>query len=201
LHGTPPTPPASGPPHTLALLNSGLFVLAPSHALGAAIEAYVHESPLVSTFAFPDQDMLGYYFTGRWTALPWDVNAIKTARYWHPQLWTDGGVRNVHYIVDKPWAVPRSKWASEDAITHGWWWDRFYAWRDQCVRDGKDMAVTECERYMLGRKGEAPPAEGSTVGEVESWEESVQKEREGRDKGYVFPPGEPWNVEIDGIRW
>lgn len=119
--GAPPQPAAHArhPPHTHALINSGLVVLAPSPALGAEIEAYVHESPLVPTFAFPDQDLLGEFFAGRWTALRWDVNAIKTARYWHPRLWRDAGVRNLHYIVDKPWAAPKAKWASDDIVTHG----------------------------------------------------------------------------------
>jgi inositol 3-alpha-galactosyltransferase len=119
--GAPPQPAACGvrPPHTHALMNSGLVVLSPSPALGAAMEAFVRESPLVPKFAFPDQDALDEFFAGHWKALSWNVNAIKTARYWHPRLWRDAGVRNLHYIVDKPWAVRKEQWAADDIITHG----------------------------------------------------------------------------------
>jgi inositol 3-alpha-galactosyltransferase len=130
------------------------------------------------------------------------VNAIKTARYWHPRLWTDAAVRNLHYIVDKPWARPREEWAQEDSVTHGWWWDRFYAWRHQCLEDGKDEPLRVCESYMLGRKGEdLPPGHDTGVGDVQSWEQSVEDEHAGKAKGYVWPPGERWAVEVDGVRW
>ena len=33
----------------------------------------------------------------------WQYNALKTMRYWHENLWRDGEVRALHYIVDKPW--------------------------------------------------------------------------------------------------
>jgi inositol 3-alpha-galactosyltransferase len=204
-NGEPPQPSEHGmslePPHTYALMNSGLVVLQPSPVLASAIEFFVHTSPLVSTFSFPDQDFLGVFFARKWKALKWDVNAIKISRYWHPELWSDGGVRNLHYIVDKPWAVPREKWAAKDVVTHEWWWQRYYEWRDAQRSAGKDEIVKECERWMLGRKG-AEALEGQTdVGAVESWEESVQAEEQGRSKGYAWPPGPAWNIEVDGKKW
>ena len=55
-------------------------------------------------------------------------------RYWHENLWRDGEVRALHYIVDKPW---ERRIASDgvaghlgrDGITHGWWWDVWEEWR------------------------------------------------------------------------
>jgi inositol 3-alpha-galactosyltransferase len=201
--GAPPQPAALGvvPPHPLARINSGLVIISPSPALGAAAEEYLRTSPRVQTFDFPDQNFFDEFFAGRWRALGWDVNAIKTARYWHPRLWTDAGVRNLHYIVDKPWAAPRTAWAADDVVTHGWWWDRFYAWRAECTAQGRDDVVRECERWMFGRKG-APALDGDTdVGPVESWEESVEAEKAGRANGHDWPPGPPWNVEVDGVQW
>jgi inositol 3-alpha-galactosyltransferase len=188
-------------PPTYTLLNSGLVVLHPSPAALAGITSYLSSSPLVPTFAFPDQDLLGAYFKDRWLPLPWDVNAIKTARYWHPNLWADAAVRNLHYIVDKPWAAAPARCpVPEDRTTHGWWWAQFYEWRREARARGCEDAVRECERWMLGRKGEDSGGE-IDVGDVESWEESVREEAQGRPKGYAWPPGERWGVEVDGVQW
>lgn len=186
-------------PRPYTQLNSGLVVLHPSARALAAIEYYLHTSPLVPTFSFPDQDLLTAYFASRWKPLPWTINAIKTARYWHPNLWADSAVRNLHYIVDKPWARTREQWLPEDETTHGWWWALYYEWRDAMRTNGKDGVVRECERYMLGRKGEGGGE--ADVGSVERWEDSVKAELNGREKGYTFPPGVRWDVEISGVKW
>lgn len=107
---------------TYGLLNSGLVVLRPSRALHDRIVSHLHTSPTVATMALPDQDLLGEVFTGRWTPLPWRMNALKTFRWVHPNLWfaegADGrkvegrernemqgnghGISVLHYIVEKP---------------------------------------------------------------------------------------------------
>lgn len=54
-------------------------------------------------------------------------------RYWHPDMFRDEEVRNLHYIVDKP----RSKRTDldyvadhleRDGATHRWWWDEYEMW-------------------------------------------------------------------------
>ena len=97
---------------------------------------FLYTSPLVATFAFPDQDFLAHFFKDRWMPLGWQYNAIKTARYWHPNLWRDEEVRNLHYIVDKPWNTGR-KVGTDDEVTHGWWWDEFRCWEAQ-MKDKKE---------------------------------------------------------------
>lgn len=107
---------------TWGLLNSGLVVLSPSKALHDRIVHHLHTSPTVATMALPDQDLLGEVFAGRWTPLPWRMNALKTFRWVHPKLWfvereggarVEGRERNqlqgvghgiavLHYIVEKP---------------------------------------------------------------------------------------------------
>ncbi|POY73621.1 hypothetical protein BMF94_3155 [Rhodotorula taiwanensis] len=126
---------------TWGLLNSGLVVLSPSKALHDRIVHHLHTSPTVATMALPDQDLLGEVFEGRWTPLPWRMNALKTFRWVHPKLWfvereggarVEGRERNqlqgvghgiavLHYIVEKPWleVLPAD---SRDAETHRWWW-------------------------------------------------------------------------------
>jgi hypothetical protein len=43
---------------------------------------------------------------------------LRTA---HPQIWRDEDVKNVHYIIGKPWN-DKAKGESEE-YTHVWWWE------------------------------------------------------------------------------
>jgi hypothetical protein len=102
-----PVQPSDSPnPHTL--LNSGLVVLTPSRTTmdritGLLASENTEEQELIASWMFPDQDALAHVFHGKWQALPWCYNALKTMRYWHGNFWRDEEVRNVHYICDKPW--------------------------------------------------------------------------------------------------
>jgi len=57
----------------------------------------------IRSWMFPDQDLLSDLFFDKWIKLPWYYNALKTMRYWHGKFFRDEDVRNLHYIVDKPW--------------------------------------------------------------------------------------------------
>lgn len=186
------TPVTPNPPHNNAMLNSGMVVLSPSKALMEDMINYLYESPLVKTFSFPDQDFITHYFKGKWRNVGWTYNAIKTARYWHPKLWKDGNVKNLHYIVAKPWMTPVEKWTAfegDDRTTHGWWW---HMWQEYSKQASKEVIDT-CEKHMLGQ--------GVDVGPMESWEESVKAEKEGRERQDPWPPGEPWGVTVDGVEY
>ena len=183
--------PESRPTHHL--LNSGMVVLSPSPALLEKIIDYLYTNPKVQDFSFPDQDFITEYWRNRWQSVSWKYNAIKTARYWHPQLWTDADVKNLHYIVAKPWKTPRKDWTAaegDDRATHGWWWHLWQQYRKSGV---SQSVIEECERDMLGV--------GVDVGEVESWEDSVKAEKAGREKPDKWPPGEPWGVKVDGLEY
>lgn len=81
-------------------------------------------------YDFADQSLLGDLFYGRWVALPYIYNALKTLRRRgvHETLWSDKNVKNVHFILSpKPW----DKWRhtqndheeldnSKD-LTFAWW--------------------------------------------------------------------------------
>lgn len=120
---------------THTLLNSGLIILTPSKRLYHDMLEFLYTSPLIETFQFPDQDFLAEFFKGKWYPIGWQWNAIKTARNWHPNIWSDDEVRNCHYIVDKPWNTKREK-EGEDEVTHGWWWREYEDWQQ-----GKDEEV------------------------------------------------------------
>jgi len=113
-------------PRTYLLLNSGTVVLSPSLERARSLERFLETSPLVPTFSFPDQDLLAWFFKGKWKVLPYCYNALKTLRIFHPALWRDEEVRCLHYILPKkPWHIPPGR-AGEFEEMHQLWWDRYY---------------------------------------------------------------------------
>jgi len=131
--------PSSPRPYTQ--LNSGLVVLTPSATLARSIVDFLRTSPLVPTFAFPDQDLLAAYFRDRWKPLPWVYNALKTLRAIHKNLWCDDEVRCLHYILpNKPWKARVREGDIVDDLTEldRWWWERF----DKLIGELKDDPET-----------------------------------------------------------
>ncbi|KAI5451181.1 hypothetical protein NCC49_002057 [Naganishia albida] len=124
-------PVTSTSPRTHKLLNSGLVVLTPSLEMMDTIIDFIHTSPEIPGYRFPDQDALAAIFEGRWLPLPYVYNALKTLRTSHKQLWRDDEVKNIHYILDKPWDVvpePGASWPMTGEVfadVHGWWWDKY----------------------------------------------------------------------------
>jgi len=148
---THPTPVTKGARLTYHLLNSGLFIFRPSQDLWDNVLHFFNTSPKLKDFLFPDQNFLDEFFRHNWTSLGWQYNAVKTMRYWHPEMWRDGEVRGLHYIVDKPWQkrIARDGIAGHlgrDAVTHGWWWDEYGRWereREECGDEGTLKIVRE----------------------------------------------------------
>ncbi|KAG8958933.1 hypothetical protein FRC00_002136 [Tulasnella sp. 408] len=127
-------------PRPYNLLNSGLVVLTPSIKTYNTLEDWVHNSPLIPTFGFPDQDLLSAVFAGRWKPLPYIYNALKPLRTTHPKMWRDEDVKVVHYIMDKPWQArigPGGKGEKGDFVaTHVWWWDQYALLEKELNSDG-----------------------------------------------------------------
>lgn len=135
---------------THAILNSGLFIFTPFESQWNNILKFLSTDPRVKEYMFPDQDFLADFFTGRWKSVRWVYNALKTWRYWHPEMWSDAEVRNLHYIVDKPWskrigADGAAGYLGNDGITHQWWWDEYGNWERQREGQGK-TAILEMVR-------------------------------------------------------
>lgn len=143
---TEPTPVLPASIRTHALLNSGLVLLCPSKEVFEQMKDFLHSSPLVPTFSFPDQDFLAEFYKGRWKPIGWQYNAIKTGRYEHPEMWRDEEVKNLHYIVKKPWDTGRK--GGLDEVTHGWWWDEFGNWQREMENGGKDELVRVVRYHM-----------------------------------------------------
>ncbi|QUC23041.1 uncharacterized protein UV8b_07282 [Ustilaginoidea virens] len=107
----------------LGALNSGLLVVRPSHGLFDQIVGHMHAN--ADRYTHPDQDLLADLYRGRWVALPYVYNALKTmpARGVHDAIWRPGSIKNVHYILSpKPWEEldQSGNWTGTDE-THAWW--------------------------------------------------------------------------------
>lgn len=101
------------------LLNSGLIVLHPSLEVFTQMEKFLHSDPIVQTFKFPDQDFLAHFYRDAFVSLGYQYNGLKTLRYCHPKMWSDDDVKNVHYIIEKPWNE-RVPLIAEDRETSSW---------------------------------------------------------------------------------
>lgn len=114
------------------LVNGGLQVVNPSQPLFDRIVAYMDE--YAADLDFADQSLLSNLFHGRWVALPYIYNALKTLRWpgVHDAIWRDDEVKNVHYILTpNPWdeldadSNLRAGLARDprNETSHGWWAD------------------------------------------------------------------------------
>ncbi len=86
-------------------LNSGMMVLEPDSEVYREMLFRLTAITDVSSYFFPEQDFLNdfYYNYNRWLPLHYGYNALKTLSYQHPYLWDLQKIKNIHYILDKPW--------------------------------------------------------------------------------------------------
>ncbi|KAF2251229.1 glycosyltransferase family 8 protein [Trematosphaeria pertusa] len=123
-HDTPDIAQKEGasPTFGLGMPNGGLQVVNPSTEVYQLIsDQLAHETSV--NYDFADQSLLGDVFHGRWVALPYIYNALKTLRHQgvHAQIWRDDQVKNIHYILSpKPWD---EKSGNHEEESHKWWWD------------------------------------------------------------------------------
>lgn len=124
-HSTPDIAQTTGSPSDigLGLPNGGLLVVNPSKGVYDKIVDQLATSATLS-YDFADQSLLGDLFYGRWVALPYIYNALKTLRWEgvHDAIWRDEEVKNVHYILSpKPW----DEWVGGETqgkdASHAWW--------------------------------------------------------------------------------
>ncbi|KAI9697791.1 MAG: hypothetical protein M1836_004467 [Candelina mexicana] len=115
----------SGPSCTagLGMPNGGLQVVNPSSAMYGLIANQLASSSGVESYEFADQSLLSDLFGGRWVAIPYVYNALKTMRWndVHAAIWRDDQIKNVHLLLSpKPWD---EKPGEESDETHKWWWN------------------------------------------------------------------------------
>lgn len=104
--------------------NSGLFVLRPSSIRSQKIIDSFHNLNDLSTFLFADQDFLNFYWKGNWRPLPFIYNALKTIKFAHPEIWKYDQIKNIHFIIEKPWEKDLNTLSKEDPyydMNMMWW--------------------------------------------------------------------------------
>ncbi|MEA9393434.1 glycosyltransferase family 8 protein [Acerihabitans sp. TG2] len=94
-------------PHGVApYFNSGTVVLTPDKAIFADLQASLTAITDLSAFPFPEQDLLNRYFLHRWQPLSYQYNGLKTLSLHHRNIWDSSQVKNIHFILAKPWKYP-----------------------------------------------------------------------------------------------
>lgn len=103
-------------------LNGGLLVLDPDAAVFADLMAKLAGVDDLAGYPFAEQDFLNEYYHQRWQPLPYIYNALKTLPFQHPAVWDASAVKNIHYILDKPWEKepdPDDRYYPVDKL----WWE------------------------------------------------------------------------------
>lgn len=138
-HNDPGPAQFQGPPSTagLGIVNGGLQVVNPSKQLYDLILERMATSTSVENYEFADQSLLSDLFEGRWVALPYTYNALKTLRQAHAPIWRDDEVKNIHYILSpKPWDENLGEESDE---THAWWMNTHL----QMMEDEKKLGIDD----------------------------------------------------------
>ena len=103
-------------------LNGGLLVITPDAAVFSDMVTTLARVNDLSRFPFAEQDFLNEYYHQRWQPMSYVYNALKTLALQHPALWDPSEVRNIHYILDKPWEKmpdPADRYYTVNKM----WWD------------------------------------------------------------------------------
>ncbi len=103
-------------------VNGGTLVLRPDAEVLARLLAELGAVEDLTRYVFAEQDFINEHFRGRWVVLPYVYNALKTLPFQHPRLWDVEAVKNLHFIIDKPWESPldpAGRYASLERV----WWD------------------------------------------------------------------------------
>jgi alpha-N-acetylglucosamine transferase len=101
--------------------NGGILVLRPDQAVLDTLLAELAAVDDLSRYVFAEQDFLNEHFRGRWVALPYVYNALKTLPFQHPDLWDPAAVKNIHFIIDKPWESPLDPTSRYHDLERLWW--------------------------------------------------------------------------------
>lgn len=180
-------------PSTRGEMNTGAFAFHPSEEMRAFVMGAFESTPAeeLRKLKFPDQDFLNDVFRGRWMPLSWRVNALKTWRYWHPNVWRDDEVAVLHYIVDKPWAArvactsggkKVAGYKGDDGETHSWWWDAFEKWSAERRGQGERELLETVGKYVAGEEGGESEEMRAVGGRAQEFAKKWGK-KEGEDDG------------------
>ncbi len=102
-------------------LNGGFLVLRPDLGVYRQLGAELAAVDDLARYPFAEQDFLNEHYAGRWVDVSYVYNALKTLPTQHPQLWQADAVKNVHYIIDKPWQAEPDPEGRYFELETMWW--------------------------------------------------------------------------------
>lgn len=106
-------------------LNGGFLVLKPDNAVYEQLAGRIAAIEDLKAYPFSEQDLLNEAFAGHWQPLPYIYNALKTLPFQHSRMWNEREVKNLHYILAKPWKrdlqQPESERDRYYALDKLWW--------------------------------------------------------------------------------
>ncbi|MEZ3499077.1 glycosyltransferase family 8 protein [Pantoea sp. KPR_PJ] len=106
-------------------LNGGFLLLKPDDAVFAALADRIAAIIDLKAYPFSEQDLLNEAFAGRWLPLSYVYNALKTLPFQHSRMWNESEVKNLHFILAKPWKrdlrQPESERDRYYALDKLWW--------------------------------------------------------------------------------
>lgn len=131
----------------LNYFNSGLIVLTPDTQNFNRMVNYLNSIPDLNIYPFPDQDFLNEIFDNKWIQLPFVYNALKTLQWCHKPMWDMQYIKNVHYILTKPWDIDLNQETSElesiyKPLYEVWWSSYNQVLKQVGIRDEIDHAVS-----------------------------------------------------------
>ncbi|CAO3681547.1 hypothetical protein G6F70_001756 [Rhizopus microsporus] len=83
--------------------NSGLIVLSPNKDKYDNMINYLNSMEDLTVYPFADQDFLNEIFKNKWKPISYVYNALKTLQWAHKPIWDMNQVKNIHFIMAKPW--------------------------------------------------------------------------------------------------
>lgn len=101
--------------------NAGLLVLRPDKGVWQQMMDALAAVTDLTDYIFAEQDFLNDFYRGRWQPLHYGYNAVKTLAAQHPHMWQLSRIKNLHFILDKPWQrvpEPGDPWYD----LHQLWW-------------------------------------------------------------------------------
>lgn len=111
---------------TRRYFNAGLFVFRPSLAtMNELMDLLKQNKDRIHLYKFSDQDFFNEAYATTWTELPYIYNALKTMSVFHKPVWKLENVKNIHYILDKPWEMDMQLESSRESpyyeLNKLWW--------------------------------------------------------------------------------
>lgn len=106
-------------------LNGGFLVLKPDQAVFTWLQQKVAAIKDLRRYPFSEQDLLNEVFENRWLPLTYIYNALKTLPFQHSAMWREEEVKNLHFILAKPWKrdlnQPENERDRYYALDKLWW--------------------------------------------------------------------------------